>query len=143
MLYLDGIVGVLLIGFLLFCLLDVITSDAADIRNLPKIVWLLLIFINPIGGVAWLVAGRPQVSGRPGGMPYKGNRSGPAVTRTAGFPDYERPRSLAPDDDPEFLADLKRSTAEHEKLLGNWEEDLRRREEELRRHDGKDDDPIS
>jgi hypothetical protein len=143
-LYLDGIVGVVLIGFLLFCLLDIITSDAGEIRNLPKIVWVLLAFINPIGGIAWLIAGRPQADGRPGGMPYKGN-AGPVRRsgRTAGFPEYERPRrSLAPDDDPEFLADLKRSASEHEQMLGSWEEDLRRREEELRRRDGKDDDAI-
>jgi hypothetical protein len=144
-LYLDGVVGIVLIGFLLFCLLDVLTSDASEIRNLPKIAWVLLVFINPIGGIAWLIAGRPQVEVRPGGVPYKGNTgAGRRANRTAGFPEYERPRpSLAPDDDPEFLADLKRSAAEHERMLGSWEEDLRRREEELRRRDSKDDDPLT
>lgn len=147
MLYLDGIVGVVLIGFLLFCLLDVITSDPGDIRNLPKIAWLLLVFINPVGGIAWLIAGRPQGESRPGGLPYKGNTgSSRRPSPTAGFPEYERPprsrRSVAPDDDPEFLADLNRSATEHERMLGSWEEDLRKREEELRRREGQDDDPV-
>lgn len=135
MLYVDGVLGIVLLAFLVFCLLDVITSDAGDIRNLPKIVWILLVFINPIGGVAWLIAGRPQTTTRPGGLPYKGNQGRPRQTGgTAGFPEYERPRrSVGPDDDPEFLADLRKSANEHERMLGSWEDDLRRREEELRR----------
>jgi len=143
-LYLDGVVGVILIAFLLFCLLDVITTDSADIRNLPKIAWVLIVFINPIGGIAWIIAGRPQDSSRVGGMPYKGNR-GTARRQhpSAGFPEYERPRGLAPDDDPEFLADLKRSNSEHERMLGSWEEDLRKREEDLRKRKDKDDDPVA
>ncbi len=141
MLYVDGVLGILLLAFLIFCLLDVITSDAGDIRNLPKIVWLLLVFINPIGGIAWLIAGRPQLKGQPGGIPYKGNRG---RTRppggTAGFPEYERPRrAVGPDDDPEFLADLRKSANEHEHMLGSWEDDLRRREDELRRKENGED----
>jgi hypothetical protein len=38
---------------------------------------------------------------------------------------------MAPDDDPEFLASLDRSA------LNQWEADLRRREEELRRREGE------
>ena len=54
---------------------------------------------------------------------------------------FGRTSRLAPDDDPEFLAELDRRAApEHEKLLGSWEEDLRRREEELRRDRGESSD---
>lgn len=145
MLILDGVLGLVLLAFLVFCLLDVITSDASDIRNLPKFVWLLLVFINPIGGIAWLIAGRPQTTGLPGGVPYKGNRSRPRPGgggRTAGFPERERSkRALGPDDDPEFLADLRKNAKEHENMLGSWEDDLRRREDELRRKErGEDED---
>jgi hypothetical protein len=50
---------------------------------------------------------------------------------------FGRPARPAPDDDPDFLAGLDRRAAEeHEKLLGSWEEDLRKREEQLRRERG-------
>jgi hypothetical protein len=39
-------------------------------------------------------------------------------------------RPLGPDDDPEFLDQLRRQDAEHERMLKQWEEDLRRREEQ-------------
>jgi hypothetical protein len=84
------------------------------------------------GGIAWLVAGRPvrrrQSGWRPGG----------------GFPEYDRPRAgrpVAPDDDPEFLAGLRKADDEHEEQLRNWEADLRRREEKLRQDGEPRDDP--
>ncbi len=135
MLYLDGIVGIALIGFLLFCLLDVLTTDPAQVRNLPKVAWVLLVFINPIGGIAWLIAGRPQ--GSSGTLPFKGNRGAPSTHPSA---NPAPRRSVAPDDDPAFLAELKRNSTEHEQMLGSWEEDLRRREEKLRRQaEGEED----
>jgi hypothetical protein len=52
----------------------------------------------------------------------------------SGFPESQRPRrSVAPDDDPEFLRGLAASRKQDETLLKDWEADLRRREEELRR----------
>ncbi|MEP6695880.1 MAG: PLD nuclease N-terminal domain-containing protein [Pseudonocardiales bacterium] len=141
MLFGEGITLFVLVGFLLFCLLDVITTDAAEVRNLPKIAWVLLVLIfNPIGGVAWLVAGRPPVGGR---MAQQSPRPGRRPHPSTGLPAPGRRRGLAPDDDPEFLADLDRSAADHERMLGSWEEDLRKREEELRRRKGKDDDSPS
>ena len=121
------------VAVLVYCLIDCIQADANRIRNLPKVVWVMLIVFLPIaGGVAWLVAGRPQ------GAPH--SRAPWPSTATAGFPEYERPRTLAPDDDPEFLAGLRRSDAEHEKMLGDWEARLREREERLKRQESDDDD---
>ncbi|HEX5540524.1 MAG TPA: hypothetical protein VFX60_03010 [Micromonospora sp.] len=40
-----------------------------------------------------------------------------------GFPGYERPRPLAPDDDPQFLQNLSRSRREDEELFSKWEAD--------------------
>jgi hypothetical protein len=54
------------------------------------------------------------------------------ATRTAGFPEYERPRPLGPDDDPDFLRQMKSGNDEQEQLLNRWEEDLRRREEQIK-----------
>ncbi len=56
--------------------------------------------------------------------------------KPAEFEAYPRPRPKAPDDDPEFLRSLKRST-EHEDLLHKWEEDLKRREDDLRKDGDK------
>jgi len=112
---------------LVFCLIDCIQTPEDDVRNLGKVWWVLLILLFPIvGAVAWLVAGRPTAARRGRSVPWPS-------TRTAGFPEYERPgrRSLAPDDDPEFLDQMRQHNSEHEQLLRSWEEDLRRREREL------------
>jgi hypothetical protein len=112
-----------------FCLIDCIQSDEAAIRNLGKAWWVLLILFFPlVGAIAWLVAGRPVNPRR---------RTVPWPSQTAGYPESERPRrTLAPDDDPEFLAEMRKGNAEQEELLRKWEDDLRRRERDL----GKDDD---
>ena len=44
----------------------------------------------------------------------------------------ERPRSVAPDDDPEFLAKLAKDNSDNADFLKKWEDDLKRREQELR-----------
>lgn len=92
---------------LVYCVLNVITTPEDQVRNLPKLLWLVLVILLPlIGGIAWLVAGRPQ-NGRPGGLPYKGN--------SGRFPEYERPgRAVAqnPDDDETFLRGLRERAEE-------------------------------
>jgi hypothetical protein len=128
---------VLMTGAVIWALIECIQADDTEIRHLPKIWWILIIlFFWAIGAVAWFTAGRPRGSARRG-APWP---SGP----TSGFPGYERPRPLAPDDDPNFLRDLKRSNDDHEQMLKRWEEDLKRRERDLRQQgDGQDppDDP--
>ncbi|GCE77181.1 PLD nuclease N-terminal domain-containing protein [Cellulomonas biazotea] len=111
------------IGLLVYCLIDCVQSDEGRVRNLPKVGWIVLIILLPIvGGIAWLVAGRPQGTRRD--VPWPS-------TATAGFPEYERPRRGAPDDDPEFLAGMRRSDAQHEQMLKDWEAQLREREQRL------------
>ena len=127
------------LALVVYCLIDCIQSDEAEVRNLRKIWWVLLILFFPlVGAIAWLVAGRPKRDGRRSGVPWPS-------TRTAGFPEYERPRrQVAPDDDPEFLENLRRSNRDHEDMLKKWEDDLRRREGELRNpDDGEDKPPAS
>jgi hypothetical protein len=97
--------GVLLeLVLLVYCVLNVITTPEQQVRNLPKLLWLALVILLPlVGGIAWLVAGRPlSGAARPGGAPYKGN--------SGRFPEYERPgRATAhnPDDDEAFLRGLR------------------------------------
>jgi hypothetical protein len=124
------------IGLLIYCLIDAIQTPDAEVRNLPKLVWILLLFIPYLGPIAWLLAGRPR-AGSALQVPWPS-------TRTAGYPEYERPRPLGPDDDPDFLREMRRGNDEQEQLLNLWEEDLRRREQQLKppsddpREDGPD-----
>lgn len=105
--------GVLLLGelaLLVYCVLNIITTPPEAVRNLPKLVWLLLVLIFPlIGGIAWLVAGRP-VGPVAASMPYKGNRGVPP-TGNRGVPaEYDRPgraTAASPDDDEVFLRGLR------------------------------------
>jgi len=117
------------VGLLVYCLIDCVQSNEGQIRNLSKTGWVILIIVVPIiGGVAWLVAGRP-VHPAPKRVPWPS-------TPTAGFPEYERPRPLGPDDDPTFLASRRRSDDLHEQMLRDWEQQLRERERRLREQEG-------
>lgn len=87
-------------------------------------------------------AGGPGGTAGPGAPGGPGGPGGPDPLGTLGAPSGRGGRNRpAPDDDPEFLARLKRQADDdHEQLLGRWEADLRRREEELRRRDDGDGD---
>jgi hypothetical protein len=123
-LFFDGFAGLVVLGLWLFCLLDVITTDEAQVRNLPKMAWVLIvIFLFEIGAVAWLIAGRPQARQR--SMPYKGNTGVP--------PEYDRPgRATAknPDDDAEFLLQLRARAEEQRRKAAEQAKLLRQQEDE-------------
>jgi hypothetical protein len=107
------------VALIVICLVDVIQTPPQNARNLPKWVWLLLIVLVPYAGpIAWLFAGRPRRKDQPA-------RTAPAFTN------YANHARLAPDDDPEFLDALKRGN-EREKLLRDWEDNLKQREQDLR-----------
>ena len=107
-----------------YCIFDVISTDEALMRNMPKVLWLIVVIILPtVGSVAWLLLGRPLGAGL---------RPGDTSTHRPIQPRYRPPqRSLAPDDDPAFLAGLDDET----KRLKAWEDDLKRREDDLRKRD--------
>jgi uncharacterized membrane protein YgcG len=111
--------AVAVIGLVVYCVIDCAQTPTAQVRGLPKPLWLVLIVLTTIiGSVGWLLGGRPQ-------QPTRG-RGGAVPDAAGGAP----PRALGPDDDPDFLRSLKRSNDEHERLLESWEDDLRRREGE-------------
>jgi hypothetical protein len=86
-----------------FCIIDVITTPESEVRNLPKLAWLLLVIILvDVGSIAWLIAGRPWNS-RPADLPYKGNSG----NRGRQAPSRTRFNATNPDDDEEFLAGLR------------------------------------
>lgn len=115
------------LGLLVYCLIECLQSPPSQIRGMSKVGWVMLIVVVPfVGGIAWLVAGRPL---KPAPDPWQSRLTGfppPAGTATA-------PRG--PEDDPEFLAEIQKINEEQERTLAQWEADLKRREEALR-HDG-------
>ncbi len=55
-----GILGLAVLVLSIFSIFDV-GSEETLVRNLPKAGWLpLVIFVPPIGPIAWLIMGRPQ-----------------------------------------------------------------------------------
>jgi hypothetical protein len=109
-----------------FCVIDIIQSREDDVRNLPKIAWLLLVLFFPmIGSVAWLAAGRPGGQAR-GRSPYE--RAAPA------FPEYDRPGRAAgtsAESDEEFLRKVRERAEEQRRAYREQQkaEEQRRAEE--------------
>lgn len=102
----------------IYAFIDCLQADPAEVRGPRRAVWIAMILLLPIvGPVSWLVARR--------GMPRPGR---------------QRPRRhvtppVAPDDNPEFLRQLRDIDDQHEQLLSEWEADLRRREQQMRGDD--------
>lgn len=139
-----GILFLAALAVWLYCVLDSATADRAEVRRLPKGLWVAVVLLTFIlGALAWLAWGRPRATtARRPILGSSGRTAWPSRPGRADIPGtgmFGRGSRPAPDDDPEFLAGLDRRAAEeHEKLLGSWEEDLRRREDEMRRERGED-----
>lgn len=116
--------GAALVVFVLwvYCVIDCISTDETLVRNLPKTTWLLVvIFVPTVGSVAWLALGRPTEAGF---YPNQPRRSPPRFdTRPPALP------PVGPEDQPGFIESIE------ERRLRAWENDLKRREEELRRRE--------
>lgn len=55
------LVPLLLLALYAYCLADFARTDPAQIRTFSRGVWiLLLVFTNVVGGVLWLMSGRPE-----------------------------------------------------------------------------------
>jgi hypothetical protein len=116
-------------------LISCLSAEDGEVRALPRPLWVIVILLVPlIGSIAYYMAGRPL------------NPAGTSLWRSGiAAPESTRPRELAPDDDPEFLAGLGRPTRSDpnrsdptrsrpsDDRMRQWEEDLRSREEDLRR----------
>ena len=127
-----------MLGFWLFCLFDVITTDESQVRNLSKLWWVVIVLLFVVvGSVMWLVAGRPQGAGAPR-LPSKGGG-------TAGGSRYAVAGGWSRPADRWRLTTIRSSsracagsTTEDKDMLQRWEDDLRRREEELRKRSEQD-----
>ena len=47
MIFGEGVLGIALLFLWIFCIFDVISSEPELVRNLPKLVWLLIVIIVP------------------------------------------------------------------------------------------------
>ncbi|MFF2650832.1 PLD nuclease N-terminal domain-containing protein [Streptomyces sp. NPDC058045] len=111
----------LVLALWIYTFIDCLNTPEEEVRHLPKVVWVIIILLFGevlLGPVAWLVVGR-----------RRGAAAGASPSaRGGGY--------VAPDDNPEFLASLRdEKEQQDESLLKDWEADLRRREEELRRRE--------
>ncbi|MFE2483760.1 PLD nuclease N-terminal domain-containing protein [Streptomyces mirabilis] len=120
----------LVLALWIYSFIDCLNTPEEEIRGLPKVVWVIVILLFGevlVGPIAWLVAGKVGRGPTRGVTPSEWHRE-------------QRPQYVAPDDNPEFLNSLSTEPApsknvKDEALLKDWEADLRRREEELRRRE--------
>lgn len=101
--------GILLvIGLVVYTVVDVLNSDDDDRHGVPRGLWVFgMIALPPIGSIVWLVLRFARRSGGRGPVPNGG--AGPG-----GRPPY-RSRPVAPDDDPEFLWRLEQERRRRER----------------------------
>jgi len=77
----------------IFAIVDVVLTDRARVRAVPKAIWIMMIVLIPlIGAILWFAVGK--------------ERGGRADDR----------RMIAPDDDPAFLRNLRRDEAQDERI---------------------------
>ncbi len=130
MLLVGVIFGLVTVGFVVPCLVDVVVTPAGELRSLTKPAWVLaIVFLSVFGAVAWLAAGRPDrrrrtllprhLEGAPSLGPQDALRRHPAgramdpgIGASPGpaalWAGQVRHRPTGPDDDPEFLEELAR-----------------------------------
>jgi hypothetical protein len=136
----EGLVGFVLLALWVYCIIDVIATDGALVRNLPKLVWLFLVIIlASIGSIAWLVLGRPQRAGWwPGDTTYRRPRSASWTVRGPEDDPSFKARSVSSPSPPGRADDERRRALEAREAelrrleLDRWEADLARREQDLR-----------
>ena len=83
--------------FWVWAAVDALMTDPHRVRSLQKTLWVLIVLILwAFGAALWIIFGRPR-------------RAVSTVPRTSGFrPSQQRAprRTVAPDDDPDFLSRL-------------------------------------
>ena len=99
------------IALALWCLVDLLPREDAELQGLPKVGWVVVLLLFPLlGGLAYLLAGRspqaraagPRAAGpRAAGRPLRPGRTRP-----------DAPPARGPEDDPEFQAQLRRRVEE-------------------------------
>ncbi len=125
------------VALTVLALISCLSAEEGQVRTLPRIVWVIAILLFPVlGALAYFASGRP-LRADAGGAAASRWRPGAGVAESS-----RPPRPLAPDDDPEFLRAMGRQArVADEDRLRRWEENLRQREDELRKKDTLGDEP--
>lgn len=77
----------------IFAVIDLLLIDKRRVRAFPKVFWVIIILVVPfVGALLWFLVGRDW-----------GSRGG-------------EPRTIAPDDDPAFLRNLRRDEEQDERI---------------------------
>ncbi len=80
-----------------YALIDCAQTPDAEVRNLPKPLWLVLVIVIMfLGPIAWLIAGRPRSLLPPAARGGRGPSAGPEGPRGPRGP-------RGPEDDPDFM----------------------------------------
>jgi hypothetical protein len=113
----DFVFALALLGVWIYCLFEVIASEASAVRNLPKMAWLLIVvLLGPIGALAWIFLGRPRADdGGPRRTSGAATISG--TLRRAG-------RREVDEDDP---AAVEARMEARERLMKQWADEERKR----------------
>ncbi|MBM7280578.1 PLDc_N domain-containing protein [Gordonia rubripertincta] len=94
--------GLIYLVILVIALIDIINTDDAAVRGLPKFAWVILVVMLPlVGALVWLAVGRPTADERPHRQDTGANSE---------FPEYDHPGRYIPQDpeaDREFLQQLR------------------------------------
>ncbi|MDF6043063.1 PLD nuclease N-terminal domain-containing protein [Streptomyces sp. NPDC005318] len=118
-----ALIYLLPLALTIYAFIDCLNTPEDEARHLPKIAWVFIILLFWIvGPIVWLAAGKMRHVPAGGRTPSEWHRN-------------HRHEWVAPDDNPEFLKALKEENKKDESLLKDWEADLRRREEELKRRE--------
>ncbi|MYV66021.1 hypothetical protein GT043_08765 [Streptomyces sp. SID2131] len=124
---LRALLFILPLALMIYAFIDCLNTPEEEVKHLPKPVWAIVILLfSIVGAIGWIVAGKERGAG---------GRRGAFGARGAGGAGGW----VAPDDNPEFLKSLEDdgsgAKADDDALLKDWEADLRRREEELKRRE--------
>ncbi|AXE78539.1 MULTISPECIES: PLD nuclease N-terminal domain-containing protein [Streptomyces] len=118
-----ALIYLLPLALTIYAFIDCLNTPEDEAKHLPKIAWVFIILLFWIvGPIVWLAAGKMRQVPAGGRTPSEWHRN-------------HRSQWVAPDDNPEFLKALKEENKKDESLLKDWEADLRRREEELKRRE--------
>jgi hypothetical protein len=121
----EGVIAFIVFAFWIWAIVDVITTDADLVRNLPKGVWLIIvILLFDLGAILWLLLGRPM---------NKHWRPATGIERT-GPPR----RAIGPEDSPRFEGSITdRRSEELDRRLASWEAEQAGARAALGRPDGE------
>ncbi|MET9953606.1 PLD nuclease N-terminal domain-containing protein [Streptomyces sp. NPDC006339] len=120
---LRALMFILPLALVIYSLIDCLNTPEDEVKHLPKVVWVIIILLFWIvGPIVWFAAGKMRKAPAGGRTPSEWHRN-------------HRQEWVAPDDNPEFLKSLREENTKDESLLKDWEADLRRREEELKKRE--------